>query len=281
MDLSDPKVMGIVNLTPDSFYEVSRVGEDRLIEVVGKMLEDGADIIDLGGYSSRHGASEVSQEEELRRVVSAVKHLIEVFPNCCISVDTFRSKVAEESIRAGASMINDISGGNLDERMWRVVSDFQVPYIVMHMRGTPQTMMKHTKYDNMLSEISYYFSVCKEKAYKMGLNDLIIDVGFGFSKTLEQNYELLQNLEYFQNLELPILVGVSRKSMIYKYLNITPEESLNGTQILHSVAVRKGARILRAHDVKETVETVKLLSYVKSFPKSDFKVQTITHSKLV
>ena len=263
IDLSTPKVMGILNITPNSFYAESRISEESvLLKKAEKMLKEGATFIDVGGYSSRPDAEEVTAEEELNRVLPAIELLIKNFPEIIISVDTFRAEVADKSIQAGAAMINDISAGSLDEGMMQVVAKHQVPYIMMHMRGTPNTMQSLTDYDDLTREILYYFSEKVKLARQHGINDIITDPGFGFAKTTSQNFELFKNLELFQNLDLPFLVGISRKSMIYKSLDISPQEALNGTTILNSMALQKGASILRVHDVKEAVECVKLFSLV-------------------
>ena len=266
VDLSTPKVMGIINVTPDSFFSGSRVSDSDFLKRVEKMLSEGADFIDIGGYSTRPGALEVSEKEEINRVVGALKLLQKEFSSSVkVSVDTFRSEVARQSLEHGASLINDISAGKIDEKMWDVVAQYQVPYIVMHMRGTPQTMMQNTDYQDIVQEMMFYFSECKEKAQQYGINDLIIDPGFGFSKTLEQNYEVLQKLDYFQNLNCPVLVGMSRKSMLYKLLGTSPEEALNATTSVHTIALLKGANILRVHDVKEAVEVVKIVQQMCQF----------------
>ncbi|MDO4880988.1 MAG: dihydropteroate synthase [Capnocytophaga sp.] len=257
--LDTPKIMGILNTTPDSFYSKSRISEKDLLNTTEKMLHEGATFIDIGGYSSRPNADEVTEAEEIQRVVPAIEKLTHYFPDIQISVDTFRSEVARLSIEAGATIINDISAGELDSKMWEIAKKYQVPYIVMHMRGTPQNMQQNTDYQDITKEVLYYFSEKKDKARQMQLNDLIIDPGFGFSKTLAQNYELMQHLELFQTLGCPILVGISRKSMIYKLLETSPEEALNGTTILHTFALLKGANILRVHDVKEAMECVKII----------------------
>ena len=261
VDLSSPKVMGIINVTPDSFYSKSRSKSGvETLKIAEKMLDEGADFLDIGGYSSRPGAEDISEKEEVERIISSIELLANEFPKAVISVDTFRAKVAEEGINAGASIINDISAGHLDEMMLGTVARLRVPYIAMHMRGTPQTMKELTEYDNLVSEIFSYFSLVVDKCREYGVNDLIIDPGFGFSKTTDQNFSLLNRLEYFQQLEKPILVGLSRKSMIYKSLNLTAETSLNGTTSLNTLALFKGANILRVHDVKEAVEVVKLVN---------------------
>jgi dihydropteroate synthase len=260
IDLSTPKVMGIVNVTPDSFFDGGKLtNSDEIVGQVEKMLHDGAIFIDLGGYSSKPGADFVSESEELNRVIPIVKLLVEKFPDILLSIDTFRSEVAKQSVENGAAIINDISAGLLDENMFETVAKFQVPYIMMHMKGTPKTMQSLANYDDLLKEMNFYFSERISKARSFGLNDIIIDPGFGFAKTLEHNYELLQNLELLQFHELPILAGISRKSMIYKTLDTKPENALNGTTFLHAFCLQKGANILRVHDVKEAVECVKLM----------------------
>ena len=260
VNLSTPKVMGIVNVTPDSFFDGGKLtNSNEIVLQVDKMLRDGATFIDLGGYSSKPGAEFVSEAEELNRVVPIVKLLVEKFPDILLSIDTFRSEVAKQAIENGAALINDISAGQLDEKMLETVAKLQVPYIMMHMKGTPKTMQSLANYDDLLKEMNFYFSERVAKARSFGLNDIIIDPGFGFAKTLEQNYELLQNLELLQFHDLPILAGISRKSMIYKALETAPEEALNGTTFLHAFCLQKGANILRVHDVKEAVECVSLI----------------------
>ena len=254
-----PKVMGILNITPDSFYAQSRTTPAEVLRKAEQMLEEGATFVDIGGYSSRPNAQEVSPQEELQRVVPVVEALVKHFPDIRISVDTFRAEVARESLEAGACIINDISAGQIDPAIWEVVAHYQVPYIAMHMRGTPQTRQTYTEYDKLTKDILYYFSQIKDKARQLRINDLIIDPGFGFSKTLAQNYELMQQLALFKALECPILVGISRKSMIYKLLDTTPEAALNGTTVLNTFALLHGADILRVHDVKEAVECVKIV----------------------
>jgi len=254
-----PKVMGILNITPDSFYAQSRTTPAEVLRKAEQMLQEGATFVDIGGYSSRPNAQEVSPQEELQRVVPVVEALVKHFPEIHISVDTFRAEVARESLEAGACIINDISAGQIDPAIWEVVAHYQVPYIAMHMRGTPQTMQAYTEYDKLTKDILYYFSEVKDKARQLKLNDLIIDPGFGFSKTLAQNYELMQQLALFKALECPILVGISRKSMIYKLLDTTPEEALNGTTVLNTFALLHGADILRVHDVKEAMECVRIV----------------------
>jgi dihydropteroate synthase len=261
IDLSTPKVMGIVNLTPDSFYDGGLYqNEKSILEKVDKMLIDGATFIDVGAYSSRPNAIHISEEEELNRLIPVVKLLVKTYPEILISVDTFRSKVAKESIENGACMINDISAGKLDKKMFETIAKLQVPYVLMHMKGTPQNMHKNPTYENIISELMLYFSEKINQLRQLGVNDLIMDVGFGFGKTLEHNYQLLQNLDYFKHLNIPILTGISRKSMLQKPLNITANEALNATTIANTIALLKGSSILRVHDVKEAVEAVKITS---------------------
>lgn len=264
IDLLTPKVMGIINLTPDSFYDGGKFcSEKDIICQAQKMLEEGATFLDLGGYSSRPGAKFVSEEDELNRVLPIVKILIKEFPNVNLSIDTFRSKIAKTCIENGACMINDISAGLLDPLMLGVIANYKVPIVMMHMRGTPETMMLNTNYENLTKDIIYFFSERIAKARALGINDIIVDPGFGFSKKLDQNFELFNNLEQFLFLNTPILIGISRKSMIQKILNISATESLNGTTALHSIALQKGVSILRVHDVKEAYETISLLQNLK------------------
>lgn len=258
-----PKVMGILNITPDSFYSQSRTTPSEVLRKAEQMLQEGATFVDIGGYSSRPNAQEVSEEEELQRVVPVVEALVKHFPEIRISVDTFRAEVARQSLEAGACIINDISAGQIDPTIWEVAAHYQVPYIAMHMRGTPQTMQTYTEYDKLTKDILYYFSEVKDKARQLKINDLIVDPGFGFSKTLAQNYELMQQLALFKALECPILVGISRKSMIYKLLDTTVEDALNGTTVLNTFALLHGADILRVHDVREAVECVRIVGELK------------------
>lgn len=260
IDLSKPRVMGILNLTPDSFYDGGRnKSKARILKKVERMLEEGATFIDIGGYSSRPGASDVEESEEAKRVLPIVEALLAEFPEILISIDTFRSTIVIESVARGACMVNDISGGNLDPRMFETISKLQIPYILMHMPGNPKTMQKNTHYENLILDITYYFSKKISELRALNVNDVIIDVGFGFGKTLQQNYELLKNLEHFKFLNVPILSGISRKSMLYKILNTTPQETLNATTVANTLAVLNGADILRVHDVREAVETLKIL----------------------
>lgn len=259
IDLSRPKVMGILNLTPNSFFDGGKYSdENAILSQVKKMLNEGATFIDVGAYSSKHNADFVSEEEELQRLIPVIELLVNTFPEILISVDTFRSKVAENAIEAGAVLINDISAGSLDENMMQTVAKLQVPYIMMHMKGTPNTMQSLTQYDDILHEMMFYFAEKIQMARRLNINDLIIDPGYGFAKTTEQNFEVMQKSEIFQHLNLPVLVGFSRKSMIYKTLKNSAQEALNGTTALNAFSLMKGAQILRVHDVKEAVETIAL-----------------------
>lgn len=259
IDLSQPKVMGILNITPNSFFDGGKYSSDEeIIAKVQKMLADGATFIDVGAYSSKPNAEFVSEDEELNRIIPVVQLLVKQFPPILLSIDTFRSEVASACIENGAAIINDISAGNLDDKMLEVIAKHNVPYIMMHMRGKPETMQSMTDYDDIVKEILFYFSEKISQARSLGINDLIIDPGFGFAKTIEQNYEVMQKVELFHNLELPMLIGISRKSMIHKFLGISADDALNGTTFLNTIALTKGAQILRVHDVKEAVECVKL-----------------------
>ena len=262
MDFSTPKVMGILNITSDSFFEGSRKQtEEEIRRRVMQIMEEGADIIDIGGYSSRPNAAFVSEEEEMQRLDNALSILFEIYPEAVVSVDTFRSEVARKCVeKYGVAIINDISAGNLDDKMFDVVAGLKIPYVIMHMQGTPQTMMQHTTYNNLIQDISLYFSEKINQLHRMGINDIIIDPGFGFSKTTNQNYYLMSSLENFCIFELPILVGISRKKMIRDILSCSPEESLIGTTVLNTLALTKKANILRVHDVKEAVDAVKLFN---------------------
>lgn len=257
--LDEPKIMGILNLTPDSFYAESRVPSEKEVLVRAEnMLKDGADMLDVGGYSTRPNADDIPLEEEIKRVTPTIRALRKEFPNTMISIDTFRSQVAKAAVQEGAHLINDVAGGNLDEEMFQAVADLKTPYILMHMRGTPKTMKSLANYDDLLLEVYQELKLKCEQLKALGISDIMIDPGFGFAKTISHNYELLKNLSYFKNLGFPILIGLSRKSMIYKTLDITPEEALNGTTALHMVALQQGAKILRVHDVKEAKECVEL-----------------------
>lgn len=260
IDLSTPRVMGILNITPDSFYDGGRFkDETSILNQVELMLSEGATFIDVGAYSSRPGASHISEAEELYRIIPIVNLLFKQFPEIILSIDTFRSSVAKQCIEAGAAIINDISAGKMDDTMLETVGKLQVPYVMMHMKGTPQNMQQHTDYDDLIKDIIYYFSERIAEARSHKIIDMIIDPGFGFSKTLEQNYELLSHLELLQMLEKPMLVGVSRKSMVYKLLETSSENALNGTTSINTIALIKGAKILRVHDVKEATECVNII----------------------
>ena len=266
IDLSVPKVMGIINVTPDSFYKGNRVTtEDGIINTASKMIDDGADIIDIGGYSSRPGAANITPDEERSRVINAVKIVSREFPDTVISIDTFRSEIAMEAVlEGGAGIINDISGGEADKKMFHVVEKMQVPYIMMHMQGVPGTMQENPVYDDVVADILKWFGERIFRLQSMGVNDIIIDPGFGFGKKAGHNFELLRHLGDFSIAGLPLLVGFSRKSMIWKTLGITPDQALNGTSVLNTVALMNGADILRVHDVKEAVQAVKLVEELKN-----------------
>jgi dihydropteroate synthase len=265
IDLATPKVMGILNVTPNSFFDGGKYKNDNeILSRVEKMLTEGATFIDIGAYSSKPSAEFVSKDEELQRIVPIVQLILEHFEDTLVSIDTFRSEVAKACIENGAAIINDISAGNLDTEMLPTIAKYNVPYIMMHMRGTPQTMQTMTNYENIVKEILFYFSERIAKARSLGINDLIVDPGFGFAKTLEQNYEVLQKMELFEMLELPLLTGISRKSMIYKTLHSSAEEALNGTTVLNTISLTKGAKILRVHDVKEAMECVTLFNKINA-----------------
>lgn len=266
IDLSTPKVMGILNVTPNSFYDGGKFFEEKeILQQVKKMISEGTTFIDIGAYSSKPRAEYVSENEELKRIVPVVNLIQKHFPKVVISIDTFRSEVARICIENGASIINDISAGSVDQKMMETVAKYNVPYIMMHKRGTPQTMQTMTNYENIVKEILFYFSEKVALARSFGINDLIIDPGFGFAKTLDQNYEILQKLELFEMLELPLLIGISRKSMIYNLFKCTPEEALNGTTVINTIALTKGAKILRVHDVKEAMECITLFNKTNQF----------------
>ncbi|MGB0456036.1 MAG: dihydropteroate synthase [Flavobacteriaceae bacterium] len=261
IDLSTPKVMGILNITPDSFYDGGQFKDSKSILVqTEKLISEGATFVDVGAYSSRPGANFVSENEELHRIIPVVELILKHFPKTLISIDSFRANVIRECVNAGAVISNDISAGHLDDQMMKTIGELGIPYIMMHMRGTPQTMQNLTHYDHLITEIFSYFSEQVQLAKQHKIMDVVIDPGFGFAKTLSQNYELLGKLEFFQNLNCPILCGVSRKSMIYKTLNCLPKEALNGTTALNMVALMNGTNILRVHDVKEALECVKLFN---------------------
>ena len=261
LSLATPRVMGILNVTPDSFYDGSRCPEKaEITERVHTMVREGADIIDIGGYSSRPHAADISPDEEMRRLSVGLEIIRKHYPDAFVSVDTFRAEVARRCVEEyDVQIINDISGGELGHKMFETAADLHVPYILMHMRGTPDTMMSLTDYDNLIGDMLYYFSERIARLESLGVNDIIIDPGFGFSKTLDDNYLLMKHLDEFARIGLPLLVGVSRKSMIYKYFGTTPAESLNGTTALNVLALLGGANILRVHDVREAVEAVRIV----------------------
>ncbi len=259
IELNEPKIMGILNITPDSFYDGGSNQSFELIsQKVKQHLTDGADILDIGGYSTKPGAEMVSEQEEIDRTVPVIEKILTLYPELIISIDTFRGNVAREAIKAGASIINDVSGWELDENMFEAIKELNVPYILMHMKGTPQTMQNNPQYEDVTSEVNEYFSRKIAQLSEAKINDIILDPGFGFAKTLEQNYELFSKMEALGFGKYPLLVGISRKSMIYNFFGTTPKEALNGTSVLNMVAFQKGAKILRVHDVKEAKETLKI-----------------------
>jgi len=266
INFRNPLVMGILNLTPDSFYDGgSYLNEENIIKRASQILEEGADIIDLGAYSTRPGAAEVCAEEEYKRMAPAVKYIRKKFPNALLSIDTFRAEIASKIVEEfGACIINDISGGTMDEAMYETVARLNVPYIMMHIKGTPQTMQANPEYDDLIGEMKTFFSERIERLKDLGCKDIILDPGFGFGKTLDHNYEILARLSEFTEFSLPVLIGLSRKSMIYKYLGGDPSTSLNGTSALNMMSLDSGASILRVHDVREAVECVKLYTKIKS-----------------
>lgn len=265
--LCEPKIMGILNVTPDSFYAESRTSDEEHIAArVQQLMDDGADMIDIGGYSSRPGADDVSPEEEMNRLRRGLRVVRRLYPEVPISVDTFRADVARMCVEEeGADIINDISGGMMDRQMFRTVARLGVPYILMHMQGTPDTMQQAPHYDNLRREVMLYFAERIDRLCQMGAKDIIVDPGFGFGKTLEHNYELFHHLDDFNLFNLTLLVGISRKSMIYKLLGGTPQTSLNGTTVLNTIALMKGAHILRVHDVKEAVEAKRIVMKMKEW----------------
>lgn len=265
--LCEPKIMGILNVTPDSFYAESRTSDEEHIAArVQQLMDDGADMIDIGGYSSRPGADDVSPEEEMNRLRRGLRVVRRLYPEVPVSVDTFRADVARMCVEEeGADIINDISGGMMDRQMFRTVARLGVPYILMHMQGTPDTMQQAPHYDNLRREVMLYFAERIDRLCQMGAKDIIVDPGFGFGKTLEHNYELFHHLDDFNLFNLPLLVGISRKSMIYKLLDGTPQTSLNGTTVLNTIALMKGAHILRVHDVKEAVEAKRIVMKMKEW----------------
>ena len=266
MDLSEPQVMGILNVTPDSFYAGSRSETEKdIVQRLHQIISEGASIIDIGGYSSRPNAEHISVEEEMSRLRNGLEIIRKHHPDAVVSVDPFRADIAKMCVEEyGVAIINDISAGQTDETMFPTIAQSGIPYIIMHMKGTPQDMQTNPTYAHFLKEVFYYFSEKVQRLRDLGVKDIIIDPGFGFGKTLEHNYELMNHLEEFSLFELPLLVGVSRKSMIYKLLGTTPEEALNGTTALHTIALLKGANILRVHDVKEAVESIKIVQKMKT-----------------
>lgn len=264
IDLTEPKIMGILNVTPDSFYDGFKyTDETSILKQVERMVSEGADFIDVGGNSTRPGAENISEEEELKRVLPAIKSISKNFSTVVISIDTFRANVAKRTIEEGASIVNDISGGNLDPSMFETIASLQAPYILMHMKGTPQTMMKEATYENLLKEILDYFHQKLFALHKLGIKDIIIDPGFGFAKSVDQNFDLLNKLDRLEIFEKPIMVGLSRKSMIWRTLNTNPESALNGTTALNTIALIRGASILRVHDVREAKEVIQLTRHVR------------------
>lgn len=264
VDLSQPKLMGILNTTPDSFYDGGKNNETKnALLQVEKMLNEGADFIDVGGISTRPGSAEVAENEELKRVIPIIELILKEFPETLISVDTYRSKVARESVASGAAIINDISAGNMDENFLQTVAELKVPYILMHMQGTPKTMQQNPTYENVLLEVNQFFSEKINELKRLGINNIILDPGFGFGKTVEQNYDLMKNLDLIGFDEFPLLVGVSRKSMITRLLDLKPAEALKGTSLLNFYSLQKGAKILRVHDVKEAKEAIKIWEMLK------------------
>ncbi len=266
LDLSTPQVMGILNVTPDSFYSASRMQtEQEIAERVQQIIDEGASIIDIGAYSSRPNAVHISSNEEMDRLRMGLEIINRYHPEAIVSVDTFRAEIAERCVEEyGAAIINDISAGEMDKQMFETVTRLRVPYIMMHMQGTPQNMQQQPHYENLLKEIFLYFAQKIQQLRDLGMKDIILDPGFGFGKTLEHNYELMEHLEEFRLFELPLLVGVSRKSMIYKLLGNSPQDALNGTTVLNTVALMKGAHILRVHDVREAVEAVRIVEKLRT-----------------
>ena len=263
VDVSSPKVMGILNITPDSFFDGGRYNNDsKILSQVEKMLTEGATFIDVGAYSSRPGAIHISEDEELKRIVPVIDLLVKNFPEIILSVDTFRSKIAKETIYMGAAIINDISGGKMDNNMFATVANLKVPYILMHMLGTPQNMQHNPNYKDVTKELILFFAEQIYKLHQLTLNDIIIDIGFGFGKNIDHNFEILKNLALFKSLNTPILAGISRKSMLYKTLDISAQEALNATTSANTIALLNGANILRVHDVKEAMEAIKIVSQI-------------------
>ncbi len=264
LNLDEPVIMGILNVTPDSFFDGGQnIENEAIIEKVNLMQLNGAKIIDVGGYSTRPNAKEVSEEEELKRVIPIIELISNQFPDLIISIDTFRSSVAKKAVESGANLINDISGGSLDENMFKTIAELNVPYILMHIKGTPQTMQNNPSYNNVVEEVKEYFTTKIAELNELGTTNIILDLGFGFGKTVEHNYQLLNALDKFDSFGLPILTGISRKSMINKVIGTTPEEALNGTTVLNTISLLNGTKILRVHDVKEANECLKLVEKLK------------------
>jgi dihydropteroate synthase len=264
IEIDEPKVMGIINVTPDSFFSGSRkTTMDEALRQAEKMVNDGADFLDIGGYSTRPGAEDINSVEELTRVIPVIEEISARFPSVPLSVDTFRARVAKEAVEHGAAIVNDVSGGNLDPTMFPTIGELKIPYVLMHMRGTPQNMKDLAQYDNLVVEVMNELQEKIIRLQELGVSDIIIDPGFGFAKNIAHNFELLKNLTHFSNFKLPLLIGISRKSMIYKSLGTSPDDALNGTTALHMVALQNGAQILRVHDVKEAKEVIKL--YLRTY----------------
>ncbi len=265
LDLSKPKIMGVLNLTPDSFYDGGRNNNiNNALQKTEQLLSEGAELIDIGAYSSRPGAEHISEKTESDRLIPVLQAIVKEYPDAILSIDTFRSEIARTAVNEGAGIINDISAGSLDPEMFQTIAALGVPYIMMHMKGTPQTMASQNVYDDITTEVLQYFASRIHTLNSMGVNDLIIDPGFGFAKNLEQNYELLANLEYLRSVGHPILVALSRKSMIYKLLDTDAEHALNGTTAANTIALIKGANILRVHDVKAAIEAVKIVNQINN-----------------
>jgi len=267
---SPPLIMGILNVTPDSFFDGGKfTSEIKWLEHTQQMIDEGADIIDIGAYSTRPGATNVSEQDEMERLVKVIKSVRKQFPELLISVDTFRASIAIKAIEAGANIINDISGGTMDDMMFSTIAKLRVPYVLMHIQGTPETMQEKPQYINVTDEVFAFFTSKLKELKDLGVSKVILDPGFGFGKTLEHNYQLLENLEKFNSIGLPVLVGFSRKSMVCKLLKVKPEEGLNGTSVLNTIALEKGAKILRVHDVKEAKEAVMIVEYLKKVKKME------------
>ncbi len=266
LDLSSPIVMGILNVTPDSFYDGGKYSSvDQALQKAESMLRDGASILDIGGCSSRPGAKEINEQEEIGRVIPIIRKIRQVFPETIISIDSFNTNVVQSAIEEGANIVNDISAFEMDKQLLKVIVNYKIPYVLMHMQGTPQSMQENPCYDDIITDITNFFNEKINILKSNGLNDIILDLGFGFGKTLEDNFKLLSNLSYFKNFNLPILAGISRKSMIYKLLDTDPENALNGTTAAHVIALQQGAKILRVHDVKPAIDAIKIVEYCDTF----------------